>query len=554
MPPFSSLHASLPGIRLLGRGLRCTSLAVATGAALLLPASSGAQQAETEATCTEGEVLELRYGDHTEGCEIEISGDLDNFTFQAKAGDFVRLRVRSTTAPLDPRVQIRDPDGAVIEDMSCARPDFNLCAFETAPPTFMVVPMDALTKAGKYSIQVFDDNETQTGAYVLQLERIPPKEDPPVLQYDRELTDGIDPSTDVDFFSFRAAEGTEIRLSIATKSGKLDPSVEVRDPNGDFVFEESPLACGEPDFNLCVDSEDHTVETTGRYGVALFDDNLFQSGSYTLSLQCLFPPDGCLDPILRVKDPFAVYRLQEDDVGQVIGEETVFSIFADAGTGEGVVASASGPAATAAGIAADDEDTFWTLTSSSAGTIEGGVLLTGKLPGEATGERAGPFASLFQSPQDLEGLVFAADLRDADLGAGAAAIQSVESGGARCVRFQVTDAEGRSYETSRCAELGPDFERVAFSIDDETFDRPVGAALEVDLTRIEGLAFSFEEPEASTASDAQLQVSSVTLPEPRPGLLGGVALLSLLPLGWRRAPRPAGSGSRPRRGSPAARG
>ena len=53
----------------------------------LFPASSYADQPESEVACVEGdEPLERAYGDHTAGCAIDPATDLDRFRFCGSMG------------------------------------------------------------------------------------------------------------------------------------------------------------------------------------------------------------------------------------------------------------------------------------------------------------------------------------------------------------------------------------------------------------------------------------------------------------------------------------
>src|SRR5262245_48366100 len=75
-----------------------------------------AKQPEPAVICDDNaepapERVAIAYGQHTEGCRIDGPADRDNFTFTGAAGDLVRFLVRSTTPGLDPRIEVRSPDG-----------------------------------------------------------------------------------------------------------------------------------------------------------------------------------------------------------------------------------------------------------------------------------------------------------------------------------------------------------------------------------------------------------------------------------------------------------
>jgi len=82
-------------------------------AALLATAAAAAQQPESSVACNEAtEPLRMVYGQYTTGCAISPSTDLDRFVVAAAAGETLRITLESTTAGLDPHVEIRDPLGA----------------------------------------------------------------------------------------------------------------------------------------------------------------------------------------------------------------------------------------------------------------------------------------------------------------------------------------------------------------------------------------------------------------------------------------------------------
>ena len=113
------------------------------------------QEVETPVTCEEGAVLQLNYGNHTSGCNIDTVTDLDTFRFTGSAGDVIRTIVRSPST-MDPILEVRDPEGALIVDERCG----GSCA---------IVIDSTLTLSGTYSISLSEWGADDTGDYELSV-------------------------------------------------------------------------------------------------------------------------------------------------------------------------------------------------------------------------------------------------------------------------------------------------------------------------------------------------------------------------------------------------
>lgn len=88
------------------KNLLCVML-LATG--FLVNTPSMAAQSESPVACNEGaEPGNLVYGDHTTGCEINPSTDLDSFQFDGTAGDVIRISL-TTGGQLDGRIELIEP-------------------------------------------------------------------------------------------------------------------------------------------------------------------------------------------------------------------------------------------------------------------------------------------------------------------------------------------------------------------------------------------------------------------------------------------------------------
>ena len=269
---------------------------------LLPPTSSFGRQLEQAVLCDangepQPERALIAYGQHTEGCQIIGPADRDNFTFAGTASDVVRINVRSTTPRLDLRLELRDPTGVVLIDTSCFGEVLGngiQCSISQGL---------ALAATGTFSITISDQNGDETGGYILQLERIPPTFEPPQVPYDSQaaVRDVVDQPTDLDFFVFDGVAGTTIQLTLSSRTPRLDPRLEVRGPTGAVLIDTS--CSGENVFGdgiLCsVVASNVVLPATGRYLVIVSDSGIDETGTYDLTLNCIF--GAC--PTTRVNSP-----------------------------------------------------------------------------------------------------------------------------------------------------------------------------------------------------------------------------------------------------------
>ena len=264
-------------------------------------AMTGVSLAETESSiaCVEGaEPTPLAYGDHTTGCSISPAVDTDTFTFTGVINDHVRINVKSTTTSMDPLLEVRDSGGNLIASQSCS--GFG-CTFSLD----MILPA-----SGTYLLTMSDVGNNEAGSYILQLEKILPALLLQRLDYDMEVSDSISPATDIDHYYFNGTAGTSIRLNARSTSTAMDPTIELRAPNGTPVII-GPLDGASCSGFGCTFSVDLVPAFTGTYSLILYDNVTNEAGNYQLSLWCIGGPcdsdgDGLPDaphPVLSYDAP-----------------------------------------------------------------------------------------------------------------------------------------------------------------------------------------------------------------------------------------------------------
>ncbi len=254
---------------------------IAIGAFVILGAEpTRGQQEESSIECDEGnEPLLIEYGQHTSNCDLFIPTDFDRFRFRGDAGDLVRIVVRGNTNDLDPRVELLDPEGNPILDESCNANCCNPCTLD-----FELV----LESSGLHTILLSDAGTNNAGAYTLQIEKILPDDLPPAIAYDSTIADTLAPSTDTDFWTFEAEEGTRFRIIVRGTRNDLDPRIRLMNENGESILEDSdPDRCSANCCNPCSFTLEKTIPATGLYYIMIDEWGSDNTGGYEISLQCL---------------------------------------------------------------------------------------------------------------------------------------------------------------------------------------------------------------------------------------------------------------------------
>jgi hypothetical protein len=156
---------------------------------------------------------------------------------------------------------------------------------------------------------LYDDVTNETGNYQLSLWCIIGLCDsdgdgvsdpvPQLLSYDAPVSDSITPAVDGDFFTFNATTGTTIRLNALSVNTNMDPTIEVRDPNGTLVLNGVADGAGCTQVG-CTFSVELQPAFTGTYSLILYDDVTNETGNYQLSLWCVLgdcdsDADGLID-------------------------------------------------------------------------------------------------------------------------------------------------------------------------------------------------------------------------------------------------------------------
>ncbi len=218
----------------------------------------------------------LFYGDHTVNSGFTDVIEVDSYRFQGVAGDPIRTVVSSLSGGLDPQIELRDPSGALIDTVFCNGSFSSLCS----------INLDAtLTSTGTYTVNVSDVNSDEAGNYSLHIDLHPPTNNWVGFAYDSPVVEELGHVSDMDFLAFSGAAGTEVRLTVRSLTGGLDPQLEVWDPQGNLI---SDTFCNGSFSSLCTTSADLSLSMAGTYTVGVTDVGWNETGNYDLGVSCLF--------------------------------------------------------------------------------------------------------------------------------------------------------------------------------------------------------------------------------------------------------------------------
>jgi hypothetical protein len=243
--------------RLFTTALTCWLVAI--GHAVILP--SHAEALVEGVPCPpESTDMEIVFGDLV-SCAIDAASDSDAFRFSGVAGENVVIQVRSQGS-LRPCLELFAPDSTVTT--ACSN------AFSQRLDV-------ALTQPGTHTILI--SPFSFTGGYDLALERVaPPSSTAQPIDYGATIEGEIDPSGDLDLFSFSGTAGETIAVQVTSLSS-LRPCLELVAPDNTRI-----VACANA-FSHRIDS---TLTLSGTYTILVSAFSF--SGAYVLALERILPP------------------------------------------------------------------------------------------------------------------------------------------------------------------------------------------------------------------------------------------------------------------------
>ena len=217
-----------------------------------------------------------------------MDGDL--FTFNGTVDTAIRLNALSTTTNMDPTIEVHDPNGLLVlngavDGASCSNRG---CSFSVD-----LVP----TISGTYSVLLYDASTNEGGGYQLSLWCVQgdcdsdadgfADGDREVIDYGNSKSNVISPAVDGDYYLLGGTAGDQIRLTMLSTTTNMDPTIEVRGPNGTLLL--NGAADGASCSNRgCSFSVNLFPAITGTYSILLYDAGTNEGGGYQFGLECIF--------------------------------------------------------------------------------------------------------------------------------------------------------------------------------------------------------------------------------------------------------------------------
>jgi len=218
-----------------------------------------------------GDARSLTFGQTLTGT-ISALAEIDTYTFTVGVDDKVKVRMTRTSETLRPRIRIYNPTGEQV------------CGEAYGNPT---VEIDSckLVSAGTYTLLADDTYVTNTGNYVLYIQRLNKPGEVQPIRFGQTLSGTISVLAEIDTYTFVAAGDDRIRVRMTRTSDTLRPRIRIYNPTGDEV-------CGEAYGNPTVEIGDCLLRTAGTYSVLADDTYVSNIGSYILYLECRNAPCG----------------------------------------------------------------------------------------------------------------------------------------------------------------------------------------------------------------------------------------------------------------------
>ncbi len=231
-------------------------------------------------------------------------GDMDVYSFQARAGDVLTIFVGVTGGSLDPEVELYGPDGAVVST--------------GWGPSSAVIETVKVTVAGTYLILLRDHYGQYTGAYSLTVITNPgpnPGDEDGWAIRSGEYAIANIAVGDMDVYNFWANAGDAVTAVVDVNNGSLDPQVELHGPDGAVVstdWHSSSAAI-----------KGAKVTVTGTHLIVIRDHYGTYTGQYILSLERVKRP-GTPTVGTVVAEPDALVRgedltLRAEDISDANG-------------------------------------------------------------------------------------------------------------------------------------------------------------------------------------------------------------------------------------------
>lgn len=213
----------------------------------------------------------LNFG-QTVSQSLDAPGEVDVFTFAAEAGDRVMIAMGRTVGTFQPQIILRtDAEVLVCQsaNTSGASAEINGCL---------------ISDPGSYKIYAGDYGNTQTGNYLISLQRLNNPVNASPLAFGQTLSSNISNAAELDAFTFSGVAGDRVMIAGAITLGLIDPQIRLYRPGGTMICEAFYGTGGMAEINDCA------LPVDGTYTILFADYQYTETGNYGIYLQRLNNP------------------------------------------------------------------------------------------------------------------------------------------------------------------------------------------------------------------------------------------------------------------------
>ncbi|MCE7921524.1 MAG: PKD domain-containing protein [Haliscomenobacteraceae bacterium CHB4] len=245
-------------------------------AALLLPVWLAAQGMPTP----------IAYGESITDT-INPASDVDLFTVTAMPGDILWIRVSPVSTVMNPKIEVRTPQGAPFGVIVMAQSAFEMVQFIDTIP---------INGGGTYTILVSDVGANNTGRFCITVDRFnsPPASN--LLKCNASISSSIGCNSSIESFRYLVQQNSISRIVVSPVSSVADLHVWICTPDGAVIAEDSAET-----FEAV--TIDVTAAQTDCFYVFVGDTEGDNTGGFSISHALIFgecatatiqtsPPDG----------------------------------------------------------------------------------------------------------------------------------------------------------------------------------------------------------------------------------------------------------------------
>ena len=214
----------------------------------------------------------LQFGQTVTGA-ISSLGEKDNYTFSGVVGDVIYVKLQETSGyyNFNPSLQWCAPNGTLLYSRS------DYAGFDL---------YETLLVSGQYTLMVYDDNGYETGSYSLLVQRMNSPQNTTAVEFGKLTSGSISVPGKTDCYTFLWGRLEMLfmlsfrRLLVTIISTVLFSWCA---PNGTLLYSRSDYA----GFDLY-----ETLLVSGQYTLMVYDDNGYETGSYSLLVQRMNSPQN----------------------------------------------------------------------------------------------------------------------------------------------------------------------------------------------------------------------------------------------------------------------